>query len=474
MDLPITIAEAAAALREGKLTSKALTQGMLDRANELDSKLGVYITRMDATALAAAEATDADFAKGIDRGPLQGIPLGIKDILATDDAPTTAQSLVLDPEWGEQGDGPVMERLRGAGAVIIGKTTTMEFACGQPDSEKPFPIPRNPWNTEYWTGGSSSGTGGGIAAGLFLGGMGTDTGGSVRGPAAFCGISGIRQTFGRVPKSGCTQNGFSLDTIGPLARSAWDVAALLEVMAGYDETDINSSAHPVDSYTAGLDGNVEGLRIGMVRQDFIEGAEGVLPETVAAFDGFAKTMSEAGAKVSDVVVPYAKEMVIAHAVNNAAEKSGIYLKRMQEHWSDWGRYTRVGGPTIGLFFSTTDFIQCLRMRRYAQKIVRGIFEDYDVLVTPTAPGTAPKLADMGYPKSFGNMLGMNTGIWSLVGLPTLAIPAGFADTGLPLSLQLTGRAFEESTVFKAGDAFQRLTDFHTQLSPVMKQMEPVS
>ena len=189
---------------------------------------------MDASALDEARQADADFANGIDRGPLQGIPLGIKDIIATDNAPTTAQSLVLDPTWGDQGDAPVVARLRAAGAVITGKTSTMEFATGLPDADKPFPVPRNPWNTDHWPGGSSSGTGAGVAAGLFLGGLGTDTGGSIRGPAAYCAISGLKPTFGRVPKSGCVPLGYSLDHIGPMARSARDCAAMLQIIAGYD------------------------------------------------------------------------------------------------------------------------------------------------------------------------------------------------------------------------------------------------
>jgi len=469
-DLPLTIADAARALRARELTSVELTTALLERADKLDPLLGVYITRMDESALRAARRADAQFELGIDRGPLQGIPVGLKDILSTDDAPTTAQSLVMDPTWSEQGDAVVVSRLREAGAVIIGKTTTMEFACGQPDPEKPFPIPKNPWNPEYWTGGSSSGTAGGIAAGLFLGGLGTDTGGSVRGPSAFCGISGIRQTYGRVPKSGCTQNGFSLDTVGPMARTVRDVAILLQVIAGAHHTDITSIRKPVPNYQAALTGDLTGMRIGIVREGFTRNNDKVLPETVKAFDDAGRVLEEAGAVVEEVVIPNADLMITAHAVNNAAEKAGIYLKRMRERWPDWGKYTRVGGPTFGLFFTSADYMQCLRVRRYAQKVIAGLMETYDVLLTPTAPGTAPRLADMGYPEKFGNN-GYNTGIWSLVGLPTLAIPMGFANNGLPLSLQITGRPFDEATVLRVGDAYQRLTDWHLRVPPILKEAE---
>ena len=248
--VPLTIKDAARALRAGEITSVELTRTLLARADRLDPVLGCFITRMDDQALAAAAQADADFAAGIDKGPLQGIPVGIKDILATDDAPTTAQSLAMDPEWPKQGDGPAVRRLRRAGAVFVGKNTTNEFASGAPDEQKPFPIPKNPWDPDRSPGGSSSGTGVGVAAGLHLGGVGTDTSGSVRWPAAANGVSGMMATYGRVPKSGVTQNGFSLDHVGPLARTAWDCAAMLTIMAGYDPSDECSIDVPVADYTA--------------------------------------------------------------------------------------------------------------------------------------------------------------------------------------------------------------------------------
>jgi aspartyl-tRNA(Asn)/glutamyl-tRNA(Gln) amidotransferase subunit A len=208
-EIPLSITEAAAKLRDGSLTSVELTSAVLARADAYDGEVGSYLARFDEQALAAAATADSDLAKGVDRGPLQGIPLGVKDIIAAADGPTTANSLVLDPAWGAGKDAPVVSRLKSAGAVITGKLTTMEFAIGSPDPTKPFPLPRNPWDTKTWPGGSSSGTGSGVAAGFILGGLGTDTGGSIRIPAAFCGVSGLMPTFGRVPKSGCTPLGYS-------------------------------------------------------------------------------------------------------------------------------------------------------------------------------------------------------------------------------------------------------------------------
>jgi aspartyl-tRNA(Asn)/glutamyl-tRNA(Gln) amidotransferase subunit A len=457
-NLPLTIQEAASALRARKISSVELTKAMLREADDLDPLLGVYITRMDETALVAAEKADAAFANGIDAGPMQGIPIGLKDILSTDDAPTTAQSLVMDPEWSAQGDGPAVRRLREAGAVIMGKNSTMEFANGQPDDQKPFPIPRNPWNPEHWTGGSSSGTGAGIAAGLFLGGIGTDTGGSIRIPAAWCGISGIKQTFGRVPKTGCTQNGFSLDHVGPMARSAWDCAAILSLIAGYDPSDFNASQRPSEDYTLGLDGEIRGLRVGVVRENHTRNVDGVAPETVEAFDEAVRVITGAGASVREVTIPNYDVMSKANWVNNSGEKSGIYLKRFRERWEDWGRFTRAGTSGFGMMLTAADLVQALRVRRYAQRVIGEIMSENDVLLTPTTKAGAPRLADMGYAKELG--MPTFTGVWSFVGLPTLAVPMGFTEAGLPLSLQITARAFDEATAFKVGDAYQRLTDWH--------------
>ncbi|MDZ7728723.1 MAG: amidase [Dehalococcoidia bacterium] len=463
-DLPMTIRDAAGALRQGELSSVELTRAMLARADRLDPQIGAYITRMDDSALAAAARADAAFAIGLDRGPLQGIPLGLKDILTTDDAPTTAQSLVMDPAWSAQGDGPVVSRLRQAGAVIMGKNSTMEFANGPPDDQKPFPVPRNPWNTEYWTGGSSSGTGAGIAAGLFLGGLGTDTGGSVRGPSAYCGITGMKQTFGRVPKSGCTQNGFSLDHIGPMARSAWDCAALLEVMAGFDATDINAAEQPVPRYADALDGDIRGLRVGVVRDNHTRSSD-VHPDTVTCFEEAVRVLEEAGAATTEVTIPHYDVFATANWVNNVGKRPRS-TTRLQERWEDWGRYTRVGNASFGNFLTAAaDPLTAYRVRRYAQKVIAGIMRDVDVLVTPTAKAGATKIADIGYAQSPG--FPMFTGVWSFTGLPALVVPMGFTGEGLPLSLQIVARPFDESTALKAGDAYQRLTDWHLRKPPVL-------
>src|SRR5439155_8221099 len=243
--------------------------------------LGSFLARFPETALERAEQADKELAAGVDLGPLHGVPLGVKDILAASEGPTTAQSLVLDPAWAAGKDAPVVRRLRASGAVIVGKASTMEFAIGHPEESKPFPIPRNPWDPARWPGGSSSGTGSGVAAGFFLAGLGTDTGGSIRIPSAFCGVSGLMPTFGRVPKSGCAPLGYSLDHVGPLARSAWDCAAMLQSLAGFDESDPDSADRPVPDYLSALRTDLRGVRVGVLREHHLEQCE---PAVAAAFE----------------------------------------------------------------------------------------------------------------------------------------------------------------------------------------------
>ncbi|MBV9581827.1 MAG: amidase, partial [Chloroflexi bacterium] len=272
-EVPLTIKAAAAAIRDGQISSATLTADLLDRIEHLNPALGAFIAVTGEEAMAAARQADTDFYRGIDKGPLQGIPLGVKDIIATRDAPTTANSHILDRNWGAFRDAPVVERLRKVGSVLLGKTVTSEFALGAPDPDNGFPIPKNPWNTEHSAAGSSAGSGIAVAAGLALGALGTDTGGSVRGPAAANGHTGLKVTYGRVPKFGVVPLSYSLDSVGPMARTAWDCAALLAVMAGYDPRDPTAADEPVADYTAALNGSVAGMRIGVPMEYFFDSPE---------------------------------------------------------------------------------------------------------------------------------------------------------------------------------------------------------
>lgn len=462
-ELPLTGAEAAEALRAGTTTSVELTRTMLARADELDPVLGVYLARFDAPALAAAERADAELAAGIDRGPLHGLPIGVKDILATSEGPTTAQSLVLDPEWGAGRDGPVVRRLKAAGAVITGKLSTMEFAVGLPDPEKPFPLPRNPWNTGTWPGGSSSGTGAGVAAGLFYSGIGTDTGGSIRIPAAFCGVSGLMATYGRVPKSGCVPLGYSLDHIGPLARSARDCGAFLGVIAGHDPSDPTCSALPVPDYLAGLDGSLAGVRIGVEREHhFPESSD---PAAEPCFDAAVAVLRGLGADVVEVSIDHYAETVSAMMATVASEMLAYHLPDIRTRWGDFFRGTRAMAA-LGALVSGADYVQAQRVRRLAQRVTARLFESVDLIVTPAAVRGAPRYDDLD-PDDLGSIFGtIFTPYWDATGHPALVVPMGFTGEGLPLSLQLAARPFEEALLVRAGDAYQQATAWHLAEPPL--------
>jgi aspartyl-tRNA(Asn)/glutamyl-tRNA(Gln) amidotransferase subunit A len=459
----MTIIQAAAAIRRGELSSEELTRRSIELADRLDPIIGTYVTRTDDQALQAARRADTELASGIDRGPLHGIPFGVKDILATEDAPTTCQSIVHDREWGSGRDAPVVARVRAAGAVITGKTTTMEFATGVPDPDKPFPLPRNPWDTGRWAGGSSSGTGSGVAVGMFLAGLGTDTGGSIRIPAAFCGTSGLMPTFGRVPKSGCVPLGYSLDHVGPLARSAADCAAVLQVIAGYDPSDTSCSTRGVPDYSGELNGTLRGLTIGVERTNhFPVGADPALGER---FDDAVALLEELGARVVEVTFPYYFETVWAANITMSAESTAYHMPDLRSRWSDYFRATRIC-VAQGVLVTAADYVQAQRVRRVVQRKLAELFEDVDLVVSPTTATPSPRFEDLDLELDPKPEVYFTT-YWNAVGNPALAVPMGPSVDGLPLSLEIAGRPFEEVLLLRAGDAYQRITDWHLQVPPLV-------
>jgi aspartyl-tRNA(Asn)/glutamyl-tRNA(Gln) amidotransferase subunit A len=461
---PLTVTDAAARLRAGELTSVELTRHCIAAADHLDGELGTYLARFDDEALAGAARADAELAAGTDRGPLHGIPVGVKDILAMAEGPTTAQSLVLDPAWGEGKDAPVVARLKASGAVITGKVTTMEFAIGFPDGTKPFPIPRNPWDVATWPGGSSSGTGNGIAGGMFLAGIGTDTAGSIRIPAAFCGTSGLMPTYGRVPKSGCVPLGYSLDHIGPLARSARDCGAMLGVIAGFDASDPSCVDRPVPDFTAGLDGRLDGLRVGVERtHHFPEGSDSAL---AGCFNAAVDALTALGADVVEVTLPYYGEVSTAVIVTMAAEALAYHRNDIGARGEDYFAGTRQI-LELGALASAADYVQAQRVRRLAQAKLADLFATVDVIASPTCAIGSPSYELLDREGIMTVFPLIFTAYWDGVGNPVLVVPMGFTEAGLPLSLQLAGRPFEEAMLVRTGDAYQRATDWHLRVAPAV-------
>jgi aspartyl-tRNA(Asn)/glutamyl-tRNA(Gln) amidotransferase subunit A len=331
-----------------------------------------------------------------------------------------------------------------------------------PDDTKPFPVPRNPWDPNTWPGGSSSGTGSGVAAGMFLAGFGTDTGGSIRIPAAFCGVSGLMPTFGRVPKSGCVPLGYSLDHIGPLARSARDCAAVLEVIAGHHPSDPDC----VDaSFTApGFDGDLSGLRIGLVRENHV--ADGCDPALAPAFDAAAAMLAEQGATIQEVTLPYWYEVISATMITMGCEALAYHRHDLATRWADYYAATRavmITGATV----SGADYVQAQRVRRVAQDAIGRLFETVDVIACPTAATGAPRFDAVIQPDGRFDITELFSKIytpyWDALGNPVLAVPMGSTAGGMPLSMQLAGPAFGEATILRVGDAFQQHTDWHLRM-----------
>ncbi len=459
--LPSTIAEAAEWLRDGRITSTLLTGALLERAHAAQVSLGAFVAFTDEAALAAARQADAELARGVDRGPLQGIPLGVKDIIATRDAPTTANSNVLDRAWGDRDDATVVARLRTAGAVLVGKLVLHEYATGFPDPATGFPIARNPWKPTHVPAGSSSGTGVAVAAGLVLGGLGTDTSGSIRGPSAYCGISGLKPTFGRVSKEGCVPLGYSLDNIGPMARTARDCALMLQVLAGYDPKDLCSADRPVPDYASALNGSLRGVRVGVPRGYFFD-APDLDAEVRTAVLGAVEAMARAGADVREVAIPHAAEGQTATTVTIRSESYAYHERDLRERPRVYGKWTRQV-LQLGALFTAADFVQAQRLRALLQAECAAALADVDVLVVPTMTSAATPFSSFN-PDS--RIAGASfTGIWNLVGLPALSVPCGFTAAGLPIGMQIVGRPFDEARVLAVGDAYQRVTDWHARRPP---------
>ncbi|WP_338078611.1 amidase [Amycolatopsis suaedae] len=441
-----SVVEAGKALRRGEVSSTELVSAALAAADAADAGLGVFLTRFPERALAAARRADLELASGVDRGPLHGIPLGVKDLITVAEGPTTAQSLVLGDGWGLGVDAAVTTRLREAGGVIVGKTTTMEFGCGVPDPGKPFPVPRNPWDTGRWAGGSSSGTASGIASGMFLAGLGTDTAGSIRMPAAFCGVTGLMPTYGLIPDDGVLPLARSLDRIGPLARTARDCAELLAVLDG------TRSCAPA--------GHLRGLRVGVVR-DWPGGADPALP---AVFGAALSTVEELGARLVDVTLPYRAELTDAVLLTVAAEGLAQYRAELTARPDDFFVSTR-GILEPGAVVSGADYVEAQRLRQRARQALAALFRTVDVVASPVAVIGAPRLdevADAAGHLDSGLVARLCTPYWNGVGNPVLALPMGRTAGGLPLSLQLAAEPHGEATLLRMGEVFQRHTAWHEE------------
>ncbi len=451
----ISLAEVSAMVKAREVSPVELAESCFDLIDAVDGKINSFITPTRDQAMAAAEELEGELVKGKNRGALHGIPIGLKDLYATKGIRTTANSDAL-ANWVPDEDATTTRLLREAGTVLLGKLTMHEFAFGAPDFEHQFGPARNPWNLDHVPGGSSSGSAAALAAALCFGALGSDTGGSIRGPASFCGIAGIKPSYGRVSRYGVVPLSWSLDHAGPMARTVEDCALLLQAISGYDAKDAASANVPVSDFSAGLHGGVRGTRLGVPRGWFEE-KEGTNPEIMAAFEAALKVLEGLGARLVDVDP---EPFINARGANMTillAEAAAYYEKTLQERPSDLGADVR-NRVREGSFFSAVDYIQAQRARTVVTGQLQEILKNVDVVVSPTSAQPADAFA--GLDSDARNRMPSYMSPFNLSGLPALSVPCGFSSSGLPLSLQIAGRAFDEATVLRIGQAYEAETPWH--------------
>lgn len=454
--------EAARAFAARTLSPEELLRALLARIERLDPELNVFI-RLDAeAALAAAREAGREIAAGRVRGPLHGVPVGIKDIIDVAGLPTTCHSAVLADAPPAGADAAVVARLRQAGAVIIGKLSTHEFAIGGPSFDLPFPPARNPWNRGHHPGGSSSGSGAGLAAGLFPLALGTDTAGSIRNPASACGIVGLKPTYGLVSRRGVFPLAFTLDHVGPMARHAADAALLLDAIAGHDPADPGSRPAPGRYFGSQLRLGARGLRIGFVRH-FHETDMPATPETAAALEEAARLLAAEGAEVRAVTLPPLAAFAAVNRVIMHAEAWSVHAPWLRTRPEKYGRLGRQRLMT-GAFIPAGAYIDAQRQRLQLIDAVDAVLRDHDVLLCASSMDPAcridePDTIERTYPRQA--RLPFN-----VTGHPALTMMAGLSRDGLPLSVQFVGRCFQDATVLRAAAAFERAGGWQTRHPPL--------
>jgi aspartyl-tRNA(Asn)/glutamyl-tRNA(Gln) amidotransferase subunit A len=434
------------------------TEAYLERIESLDGKLRAFITVTADAALEAANKAEQEIAQGNHRGPMHGVPVAVKDQIYTRGILTTGGSPVFNDHIPTI-DATVIENLRATGAVLLGKLNMTEFATSGLSHQ--FDPPRNPWDLERSTGGSSSGSGAATAAFLCAASLGEDTGGSVRFPASWCGLAGIRPTWGRVSRYGVMPGVRSMDTIGPLGRTVEDCAITLAAIAGHDPKDKVSSHEPVPDYQAALAGGIKGLRVGILKElvytDLVE--EEIRQSVLAA----AATMKEMGAQVEEISIPLAAN---AGAINGAirVEAPTTYRDLLHDRPRDIAHDNRIG-YLVGTIMPASYFYKGLRLRSLLRYQVLAAFDSVDVMLSPTT-GVAAQL--LGLDPVIDSKAASSRIPWllattfSLANVPALSVPCGFTATGLPIGLQIAGRPFDESTVLRAGHSYEQGTEWHSR------------
>jgi len=452
----LTIAEASALINKRELSPVELVESRLQRIERLDGKLHSFIRILREPALAAARSAEAEIMAGNQRGPLHGIPIGLKDIYETKGVATTGHSKVMIDHVPQQ-DATSVRLLTAAGAIMLGKLATHEFAFGGPSFDLPWPPPRNPWDTTRFTGGSSSGTGAAVAAGPVLGGTGMDTGGSIRGPAAFCGIAGLKPSYGRISRAGILPLAFSLDHAGPMAWTAEDCAIMLGAMAGHDPADPASADRPVPDYCAALAGDVKGLRIGLIRH-FYEDDNPANKATRQAIAAAVKVLEDVGCSVREVRLSPLADWAACGILIMLAEGYAIHEANLRARFTDYGEAFR-DRMALAALISGGDYVQAVRRRRELVSEITSAMADLDLVLTAAAPSEAPTFDAVGKFAIFERP--SLTMPFNVTGMPTMSVCCGYTSAGLPLAFQLAGKPFDEATVLKLAHAYEKATPWRS-------------
>jgi len=457
----LTITEASSLICERKLSPVEYVEALFARVDRLDGVLNSFIRPMQESALTEARRAQDEIAAGIYRGPMHGVPYGLKDIIDYAGVPTTAHSRVLLDNVPTE-DATITRRLKEAGAIVMGKMATHEFAIGGPCFDLPWPPARNPWNPARFTGGSSTGSGAAVAAGLMPAALGSDTGGSVRSPASYCGLVGMKPTYGRVSRAGVVPLAFSLDTIGPLTRTVEDNALLLNLLAGADPRDPTSSRINVPDFTRDLHLGVRGLRIGVVRHFYTEDMKAD-PEVEAGMEDAIGVFHRLGAQVSEARLHPLEIYASCNRNILLAEAYSIHERWLQDRPGDYGALTR-RRLLAGAFVRAVEYLQSTRIRGQLIRDFEVTMRDYDVLVTVSSmdPPLAiedPEAMEYSYARQARNA-------FNVIASPAISIPVGFTEDGLPLSMQIIGRAFDEGTVYRVAQAYEDETPWNERRPPL--------
>ena len=457
----LSIAAVAALIKKRKLSPVELIESILVRIEILNPKVDAFITVTADLARKQAKAAEKEIVARRYRGPLHGIPIGIKDIFETAGIRTTGNSRIFST-YVPSRDATVVSKLRNTGAIIVGKLATHEFAWGGPSCDLPWPPARNPWNLAHFTGGSSSGSAAALAAGLVLGALGSDTGGSIRTPASLCGITGLKPTYGLVSRAGVMPNSFSFDHCGPMARTAEDCAFLLQVIVGFDENDPASVETPIPNYQLGAREEIRGLRIGVIRHFWEEDAPSS-QELCKAMDVALSVLSDLGAVIEDARLPTLQHFRDVKTAISGPETFAVYQPYLQKRASDFGFdfRARILGCCL---LQASDYVQAQRERRRILAGMEPLYRRYDAFVTAGA-GPAPRLDEH-----------RSTDFWrkpniynpfNVTGSPAASVCIGFSETGLPLGMQIAARPFAEEVVLRVAHAYQLATTWHELKPPLV-------